>query len=122
MKKKNFITLVLGTIGGLLFAIGMCMCLLPEWNAFKPGVVLTSVGFMALFILFIVRWKMDGRQFVKPNWKTVGIVLYTVISTLAFGTGMCMIMVWNMMLWGVLAGIVGILLLLGLIPMIKGLK
>lgn len=122
MKKKNFITLVLGVIGGLLFAIGMCMCLLPEWNAFKPGVILTSVGFIALLILFIVRWKMDGRQFVKPNWKTVGIVLYALISTLAFGTGMCMIMVWNMMLWGILAGIVGILLLLGLIPMIKGLK
>lgn len=122
MKKKNFITLVLGVIGGLLFSIGMCMCLLPEWNAFKPGTVLAAVGFIALLILFIVRWKMDGRQFVKPNWKTVGIVLYTVISTLAFGTGMCMIMVWNMMLWGILAGIVGILLLLGLIPMIKGLK
>lgn len=34
MEKKNFITLVLGVVGGLLFSLGMCMCLLPEWNMF----------------------------------------------------------------------------------------
>ena len=34
MLKKNFVTLVLSTIGGILFAMGMCMCMLPEWNAF----------------------------------------------------------------------------------------
>ena len=39
MKKENFITLVMGTVGGLLFALGMCMALLPEWNAFRPGIV-----------------------------------------------------------------------------------
>ncbi|MBQ7901134.1 MAG: hypothetical protein IJ365_04115 [Clostridia bacterium] len=122
MKKKNFITLVLGVIGGLMFAIGMCMCLLPEWNAFKPGVVFASLGFVALLILFVVRFKMDGRQFVAPNWKTVGIVAYAAIATLLFGTGMCMIMVWSMYVFGMLAGVAGILLLLGLIPMVKGLK
>lgn len=122
MKKKNFVTLVLGVIGGLLFGIGMCMCLLPEWNAFWPGVIAVAVGIVALLVLLIVRWKMDGRHFVKPNWKTVGIVAYGVISTLIFGAGMCMVMVWGMMLWGILAGVAGILLLLGLIPMLKGLK
>lgn len=30
MKKKNFVSMIMGTIGGILFAIGMCMCLLPE--------------------------------------------------------------------------------------------
>ena len=30
MQKKNFVSLILGTVGGILFAIGMCMCLLPE--------------------------------------------------------------------------------------------
>ena len=39
MTKKNFLFLVLTVVGGLLFALGMCMCLLPEWNAFGPGVV-----------------------------------------------------------------------------------
>ena len=27
MKKKNFVTLILSTIGGILFALGMCMAL-----------------------------------------------------------------------------------------------
>ena len=122
MKKKNFITLVLGIIGGLMFAIGMCMCLLPEWDAFKPGVVLACAGFAALLILFAVRFKMDGRHFAAPNWKNVGIAAYAVVATLLFGAGMCMIMVWSMYVYGMLAGVVGILLLLGLIPMVKGLK
>ena len=35
MKKSTFINLLVGVVGGLLFALGMCMCLLPEWNAFQ---------------------------------------------------------------------------------------
>lgn len=34
MKKKNFITLIMGTVAALFFAIGMCMCLLTEWHVF----------------------------------------------------------------------------------------
>ena len=44
MKKSTFVNLIVGVVGGLLFAIGMCMCLLPEWNAFKPGVVVKAIG------------------------------------------------------------------------------
>ena len=39
MKKSNFVALVLGTISGVLFALGMCMALLPEWNAFTEGII-----------------------------------------------------------------------------------
>ena len=44
MKKSNFVALVLGTVSGVMFALGMCMALLPEWNAFKEGVVFGIVG------------------------------------------------------------------------------
>lgn len=37
MKKSTFVAMILGTIGGILFALGMCMALIPEWNAFRPG-------------------------------------------------------------------------------------
>lgn len=37
MKKKNFVSMIMSTIGGILFAIGMCMCLLPQWNAFTQA-------------------------------------------------------------------------------------
>lgn len=43
MKKENFIALILGTVGGLLFAPGMCMCLLPEWDAFTLGVIAAAM-------------------------------------------------------------------------------
>ena len=42
MKKSAFVNLMIGTVGSLLFALGMCMCLLPEWNAFEIGVVCTG--------------------------------------------------------------------------------
>lgn len=40
MKNSSFTALLLGTLSGVLFAIGMCMALIAEWNAFTPGVVL----------------------------------------------------------------------------------
>ena len=32
MKKKDFVTLIMSTVGGILFALGMCMALIPEWG------------------------------------------------------------------------------------------
>ncbi len=123
MKKENFITLVLGVIGGLLFGIGMCMCLLPEWNAFTPGVAVTAIGAAVLIVMLIVRRVMLGRPAVKVNGKTVGKIAFGIVGALTLGVGMCMIMVWEgLMTWGMIVGIVGILLLLCLIPLCKGLK
>ena len=122
MSKKNFVTLVLGVVGVLLFGIGMCMCLLPEWNMFKPGVAVAAVGGVELLILLMVRRKLGGKPAVKVDLKTVGIVLYTLLSTLVLGVGMCLVLVWEMMLQGVVVGCVGIVLLLFLIPMVKGFK
>ncbi len=55
----------------------------------------------------------------KSNF--VAIILGT-IGALAFGVGMCLTMVWSHMMIGIVVGIVGIILLLCLIPMTKGLK
>ena len=48
MKKSSFVAMVLGTVSGVLFALGMCMCLLPDWNAFKPGLVTGVIGLAVL--------------------------------------------------------------------------
>lgn len=123
MKKENFVTLVMSTIGGLIFALGMCMTMLPEWDAFTPGVVCGVTGAVVLLAMVIVRRKMTNAPAIKVNGKTIGIVIYGVVATLVFGVGMCMTMVWEgLMIWGIIVGIVGIALLLGLIPMIKGIK
>ena len=121
MKKSAFVNLIIGTVGGLLFSLGMCMCLLPEWNAFQPGVVCTAIGAVILLAQSVVAWIRSGRK-IKINWKLAGKVLYGVFSALVLGVGMCMILVWNLMLPGILVGIVGIVLLLMLIPMCLGLK
>ena len=121
MKKSAFINLIIGTVGGLLFALGMCMCLLPEWNAFNVGVVCTAIGAIILLIQGIVAFVRSGKK-VKINWKLTGKVLFGIFGSLVLGVGMCMIMVWNLMLPGIAVGIVGILLLLCLIPMCLGLK
>lgn len=121
MKKSTFVNLIVGVIGGLLFSLGMCMCLLPAWNAFQLGVVCTAIGALTLLIQGGVNWIRSGRK-IKIHWKTAGKVLFGIFGALVFGAGMCMIMVWNLMLPGIAVGIVGIVLLLCLIPMFLGLK
>ena len=123
MKKENFIALILGTVGGLLFALGMCMCLLPEWNAFVPGVAVTAIGAAVLIIMFIARRIMLGKPTIKVNGKTVGKIALGIVGALILGVGMCMTMVWEgLMIWGIIIGIIGIILLLCLIPLCIGLK
>ena len=122
MKKKNFVSMIMGTVGGILFAIGMCMCLLPQWNAFNQGIVMGAIGAVILFAMLIVRRKMEGKPAVKLNGKAVGTILFGIVGALALGVGMCMVMVWNMLVQGILVGFVGIVLLLCLIHIVKGLK
>ena len=123
MSKKNFITLILSTIGGILFALGMCMAMLPEWGAFIPGIVVGCVGLVFLLIMIAVRRKMEGKPILVPlSGKTVGTIILGIAGALALGVGMCLVMVWEHLVLGIVVGLVGILLLLCLIPMIKGIK
>lgn len=52
MKKKDFITLVMSTVGGILFALGMCMTMV--WNILVPGVIVGIVGIVLLLCLIPV--------------------------------------------------------------------
>lgn len=122
MKKKNFVSMILGAAGGILFAMGMCMCLLPEWNVFNPGVAMGAVGVVILLVMLIVRRKMEGKPAIHFSGRTLGSVLLGIVGALGLGVGMCMTMVWNILIPGMLVGIVGIMLLLCLIPAVKGLR
>lgn len=64
MSKKNFVSLILGTVGGILFALGMCMAMIPEWNAFTQGVIIGCVGAVILLIMLLVRRKMEGKPII----------------------------------------------------------
>lgn len=123
MEKKNFVSLIMGTVGGILFAIGMCMCLLPQWNAFNQGVVISVIGALILLVMLLVRRKMEGKSnIVKLSARTIGTVLLGIVGALTLGIGMCLTMVWNSMMAGIIVGIIGIVLLICLVPACKGLK
>lgn len=120
MSKKDFVSLILSVVGGILFALGMCMALLPEWGAMTQGIVIGVIGLAVLLVM--VRRRMDGKPAIVFNGKTIAITLFGIVAAVVFGVGMCMTMVWNMMVPGIAVGIVGIVLLLCLIPICKGLK
>ena len=122
MKKSHFIALIMGTVSGVLFALGMCMALLPEWNAFTEGVCFGGAG-MLLGIVTVLLWcRMEGKKLPKMSGKNIFRTVYAVISVLILGFGMCLCLVWQQIVWGTLVGLLGIVMLIALIPMIKGIK
>lgn len=122
MKKSTFVAMILGTIGGILFALGMCMALIPEWNAFKPGVVMGVLGAVVLLAMVLVWRKMENKEPIRPSSKIIGGTLLGIAGALLMGVGMCLTMVWSHMVVGIVIGIAGIVVLLSLIPFVKGLK
>lgn len=122
MKKSTFVAMILGTIGGILFALGMCMALIPEWNAFRPGVTMGVAGAIVLLFMVLIWRKMENKAPIQVSGKTIGAALIGIIGALLLGVGMCLTMVWSHMAVGIVVGIVGIVVLLCLIPFVKGLK
>ena len=122
MKKSSFVALTMGTVSGVLFALGMCMALLPEWDAFTEGVIFGAVGIVLGIITALVWCKMENRKLPKMNGKNVSRAIYAVVAALILGVGMCMCLVWEQIVWGTLVGLLGIIMLIALIPMIKGIK
>ncbi len=122
MKKKDFVTLLMSVIGGILFALGMCMALLPEWEAMTPGIVIGIIGALVLLAMIVIRRKMDGKPAFVFNGKAIAATLLGTAGAIALGMGMCMIMVLDLMIPGVIVGVIGIAMALCPIPIVKGLK
>lgn len=122
MKKSNFVALILGVIGVLFLGLGMCMTTIPEWDMFNQGIIVGVIGLVVLLITSIVHRKMEGKSPIKLSAKTLGTIFVAIIGALCFGVGMCLTMVFGKMLLGIVVGVVGIVILLCLIPLTKGLK
>lgn len=115
MKKETLLLIILGTIGGLIFSIGMCMCLVPEWNAFTAGVIVAIIGFIVLLTIIPIYRKDHPAKPHKPidrglllTW-TVG-----VIGALIMGFGMSRILVGTAstgdIIVGLITGVVGLII------------
>ena len=114
MKKETLLEIILGTVGGLVFAIGMCMCLIPEWNLFKVGVVTTIIGFLILLCIIPIYKKNHPKKVHGPiNWELVITFTIGIFGSLLMGFGMSKIMVGTPnttdMVIGLIIGIVGLL-------------
>ena len=121
MKKSNFVALILGTVSGVFFALGMCMALLPEWGMRNQGIVSGVIGLVLMLVTVMIWRRMEGKAPIRPSRKAIGATLLSVIGALLLGVGMCLCMVFAKMFIGIVTGITGIVVLLMLIPLLKGL-
>ena len=122
MKKSSFVAIMLGTVSGVLFALGMCMALLPEWNSFKQGIIFGAVGIVLGLITVLVWRKMENKAPIKLNGRIILLTIFGIVGALTLGVGMCFCLVWEKFVLGTVIGLIGILLLLSLIPITKGIK
>lgn len=115
MKKETLLEIILGTIGGLVFAIGMCMCLIPEWDMFTVGVVTTAIGFIILLCIIPIYRKEHPKKERGPiNWGLVLTFVVGIVGSLIMGFGMSLIMVGDAtktdMIVGLITGVVGLVI------------
>ena len=127
MKKETLLEIILGTIGGLVFAIGMCMCLIPEWDLFKVGVVVAILGFIILLcIIPVYRNNHPKKEHTPINWGIVITWVIGIVGALVMGFGMSKVMVGDPsktdLLIGIITGIVGLLICVFNYPIYSYLK
>lgn len=122
MKKSHFVAMILGTIGTVFFALGMCMVLIDTWKMMHQGIVCGVIGLAVLLAAWGIWRRMENKPPIRLNAKTVGTILVAVVGVLLLGIGMCLSMLLGQMAAGVAISLVGIVALLMLIPLTKGLK
>ena len=122
MKKRDVVTLMGGTVSALLLASGICMYLIRQWNLKTEGIVFAAVGFVIgiAVLIYIVAGNGKGKRIISK--KTLEIVLLSLSGALALGGGMSLVMVYDVIFWGIILGIVGILLLMMLLPVTSGIE
>lgn len=115
MKKETLLEIIFGSIGGIVFAFGMCMCLIPEWDLFKVGVVTGIIGFVVLLCIIPIHRKANPRKIVKrkTDWGLVLTWTVGVVGALIMGFGMSKVMVGTPekmdIIIGMVTGVVGLL-------------
>ncbi len=122
MKKSSFVAMVLGTVSGVLFSLGMCMALVAEWGMLKEGVIMGVAGIALALVTLLVWRRMEHKAPIRVSGKVAAQVVYGVVSAIVLGIGLCLCLVGANYVPGIVVGLVGIVMLMGLIPMVKGLK
>lgn len=122
MEKKNLAAICMAIPGGIMFAIGMVLTLMTEWNLMIPGIVVGAIGALVLLLIYPIYRKVGHYPPLKTNPKAVVAVAIGIVGTILLGIGMCLVMIpqtvvaWKMIL-GILVGMVGLVAVI-LIPII----
>lgn len=122
MKLSSFVSMISGTVSGVMFSLGMCMALVPEFGSFKVGVIFGVIGLLLGLVTFLMWRKMENKAPIKFNGKKVAFAVFGVLGALVLGVGMCFCLVWNNLIFGCVIGFIGIIMLLSLIPILKGIR
>lgn len=120
MKKDTLIQIVLGTVGGVIFAFGMCMWLIPEWDLFWPGVVASAIGILILMPIYPIYRKNHPRKPIHVEKSTLVAILSGTAGCLLLGIGMSLALTQTgkmFLLLGMGIGVLGIIVLALAYPM-----
>lgn len=114
MSKNSLLMIVIGTIGGLVFSLGMCLCLINEWNLLRTGIIVAVVGGLILLLLIPVYRKDHPRkEKLKISFSTILPWIAGIAGALVMGYGMSRVMVenptTNSLVMGLILGIVGLI-------------
>ena len=88
----------------------------------RIDIIFGVVGLVLGLITLIVWRRMEHKAPIKLNGRMISLSVFGIVGALTLGVGMCFCMVWNNIILGTVIGLVGILLLLALIPITKGIK
>lgn len=112
MKKETLIEIILGTIGGLIFSLGMCMALVEEWNTLIIGIIFGVIGFIILLsIIPVYRKSHPKKEKMMIDRGLIATLSIGIIGSLILGFGMSMILKDDPnMILGMPFGIIGLLI------------
>lgn len=121
MKKTDFIALIAYTVSTLVLALGMCMYTLPEWHLQQFGMPMAIVGIVLEIISWGLQRRLAGKGAPSVNIALVGKAFYVIVAALVFGGGFALISSGTFVL-GLALSFVGLILLIGMVPVVIGLK
>lgn len=84
MKKSTYVTMILGTIGTVVAALGMCMVLVPEWSLFQPGIWVGTMGIIILGSTWLLWRRLENKSRIHLSKKNDSFHSYVFIRLFMF--------------------------------------
>ncbi len=107
MKKETLVEIVLANIGGALFAMGMCMMLIREWNLLYEGIGIIVIGIFCLITIIPVRRHNNNAKNVE--WKSVITRFIMIITAIIIILGISQMIARKNMILGLIIWIIGLI-------------